>query len=69
MSKFKIYSITIIVIIIVFLLMGPYFIVEEGELAIVKRFDKIIRAENTSGLKIKVPFWNVRVATISFLSL
>ncbi len=56
MRKIKIYSIIIIALIVVFVLMGPYFIVQEGELAVVKRFDKIVRTESTAGLKLKVPF-------------
>jgi len=35
--------------------MGPYFIVEEGEMAIVTRFGKIIKTESDAGLKFKVP--------------
>jgi membrane protease subunit HflC len=35
--------------------MGPYFVLEEGELAVVTRFGKIIKSEDTAGLKFKVP--------------
>jgi len=56
MRKLKIYSIIIIALIVVFVLMGPYFIIQEGELAVVKRFDKIVRTEITAGLKLKIPF-------------
>lgn len=55
MKKAKIIGITVIVLIILFLLMGPFFVVQEGELALVKRFDKIIRTEKEAGLKIKLP--------------
>ncbi len=55
MNKFKPISFVIGVLIIVFFLMGPYFIVEEGEMAIVTRFGKIIKTESDAGLKFKVP--------------
>jgi membrane protease subunit HflC len=34
---------------------GPYYILEEGELAVVTRFGKIIKTENEAGLKFKLP--------------
>lgn len=55
MKKTKIVTILIAVLVIVFLLMGPYFILKEGELAVVTRFGKIIKTENEAGLKLKVP--------------
>jgi membrane protease subunit HflC len=55
MKKTKITLIVVAVLVILFFMMGPYFIVEEGELAVVTRFGKIIRTESTAGLKFKVP--------------
>lgn len=55
MNKFKPISFIIGILVIVFFLMGPYFIVEEGEMAIVTRFGKIINTEADAGLKFKVP--------------
>jgi len=55
MNKFKPISFVIGVLIIIFFLMGPYFIVEEGEMAIVTRFGKIIKTESDAGLKFKIP--------------
>lgn len=55
MNKTKAISILIAVLVIIFLLMGPYFILEEGELAVVTRFGKIEKTENEAGLKFKVP--------------
>jgi len=55
MNKTKIISVLIVVLVIIFLLMGPYFILEEGELAVVTRFGKIVKTENDAGLKFKVP--------------
>jgi len=37
-------------------LLGPYFILSEGEQAVVVQFGKIVRVETKAGLKYKVPF-------------
>ena len=55
MKTFKPIAIIIAILIVLFLITGPYFIVEEGEQAVVTRFGKIIRTETTTGLKFKVP--------------
>jgi len=55
MNKFKITGITIAVLVVIFLMMGPYFVVEEGEMAIVTRFGEIIQTETFAGLKFKMP--------------
>jgi membrane protease subunit HflC len=55
MKKGKIIGIIVAVLVVIFLMMGPYFVLEEGELAVVTRFGKIIKAEDTAGLKFKVP--------------
>ena len=55
MNKFKPVSFVIGILVIIFFLMGPYFIVEEGEMAIVTRFGKIVKTESDAGLKFKVP--------------
>lgn len=39
----------------ILLLMGPFFIVEEGEQALVIRFGQIVKVETTAGLKFKMP--------------
>jgi membrane protease subunit HflC len=56
MKKLKIYTVIAVVLVIIFVLLGPYFVVQEGELAVVKRFDRIVRTETTAGLKFKIPF-------------
>jgi membrane protease subunit HflC len=48
--------ITVLIVILVVLMTGPFFIVEEGEQAVVIRIGKIIREETAAGLKIKIPF-------------
>jgi modulator of FtsH protease HflC len=53
-------TVLIVVLVGVFLLLvtwlGPYFILTEGQQAVVVQFGKIVRAETTAGLKFKVPF-------------
>lgn len=39
----------------ILLLMGPFFIVEEGEQALVIRFGQIVKVETDAGLKFKMP--------------
>ena len=56
MNKMKITGIAIAVILVLFVLLGPYFILQEGRLAVVTRFGKIIRTETEAGLKLKMPF-------------
>jgi membrane protease subunit HflC len=54
MNKAKAIAIPVIILIIIFIT-GPYFIVEEGQLAVVIRFGKIVKWETEAGLKFKVP--------------
>jgi membrane protease subunit HflC len=55
MKNIKITGIIIAVLVIIFFMMGPYFVLDEGELAVVTRFGKIIRSVDTAGLAFKVP--------------
>ena len=55
MNTSKIVAVVIVILAIIFFLMGPYYIVEEGELAIVTRFGKIIKTDLVAGLKFKMP--------------
>ncbi len=50
--------ILVIVAIALFILslLGPYYILTEGEQAVVVQFGKIVRTETDAGLKMKVPF-------------
>ena len=41
---------------VVFVLLGPFYILTEGEQSIVTRFGKIINTEYSAGLKLKIPF-------------
>ena len=48
--------IVVAVIVILFLITGPFYVIEEGEQAVVIRFGRIIAIQQEAGLKIKVPF-------------
>ncbi len=43
------------VFLLIFVLLGPFFILQEGEVAVVTRFGRITNTYLTAGLKIKVP--------------
>lgn len=55
MNKFKTIGIVIAVLIFIILMIGPYYVVEEGEIAIVTRFGEIVQTETEAGLKWKMP--------------
>lgn len=55
MKKVKIIGIIAAVLVFIFLLMGPYYILKEGELAVVVRFGKMVDTETEAGLKFKIP--------------
>jgi len=44
------------VVLLVVSLLGPYYILTEGEQAVVVQFGKIVRVDTTAGVKYKVPF-------------
>jgi membrane protease subunit HflC len=48
--------IVVLIVIAVLLMIGPFFVLDEGEQAVVIRFGEIIREERDAGLKIKIPF-------------
>jgi membrane protease subunit HflC len=56
MKKTVTVLVVIAVIVILFLITGPFYVIEEGEQAVVIRFGRIISIEQEAGLKIKVPF-------------
>ena len=43
------------IVVILFLILGPFFVVEEGEQAVVVRFGEIIKSYEDAGLHIKTP--------------
>ncbi|MFO7850760.1 MAG: protease modulator HflC [Spirochaetia bacterium] len=59
----------IIGIAVVFVLLGPFYIVEEGQQAVVTRFGRIVAVSTDAGLKFKIPVVdNVRVYSKRLLS-
>lgn len=56
MKKFAIISGVAIVALIAFLVAGPLYIVEEGELALLVRFGKIVAERDAAGLAFRSPF-------------
>ena len=56
MKKTVTVLVVIFVIVILFLITGPFYVIEEGWQAVVIRFGKIIDVNLNAGLKIKVPF-------------
>jgi membrane protease subunit HflC len=46
---------TIIALVVIFVLIGPFYIVEEGRQAVVTRFGKLVTVSTEAGLKFKVP--------------
>ena len=48
--------IALLVLVVIVAFLGPFYIVPEGEQAVVTRFGKIVSTETEAGLKFKVPF-------------
>lgn len=55
MKKLITTLVVLFVLLVVFLLLGPFFVIQEGEVAVVTRFGRIINTHTDAGLKIKVP--------------
>lgn len=45
----------VIALVVIFLMLGPFYILEEGQQAVVTRFGKIVNNSEDAGLKFKVP--------------
>jgi membrane protease subunit HflC len=58
MNKMLKILIPVVIILFLFISMGPFYIVSEGEQAVVTRFGEIIDTKTNAGLKLKVPFIN-----------
>ena len=56
MTKFWIRISVLAVIVILFLAMGPFYIVNEGKQVVVTRFGSIVKTHTDAGLYFKVPF-------------
>ena len=57
MKKLVTVLVVIGVLLLLFLLMGPLYVLEEGEQAVVVHFGKIVRTELQAGLKSRCPSW------------
>ncbi len=55
MKKAVVISVVIIIILILFFALGPFYILEEGQQAVVIRFGRIVTVETDAGLKFKTP--------------
>ncbi len=55
MKKLVTTGVVVLILIVIFLLLGPFFILQEGELAVVTRFGRIVNTYDDAGLKIRVP--------------
>lgn len=62
MKKLITTGVVALVLIVIFLLLGPFFILEEGEQAVITRFGRIVNTHESAGLKIRVPV----VDTVTF---
>lgn len=51
----------IVVLAVVFVALGPFYIINEGEQAVVVRLGKIVATDRTAGLKMRSPFLDVVV--------
>ena len=56
MKKFIGWLIAIVILFILFVLTGPFYIVNEGKQVVITRFSKIVDSHEEAGLYIKVPF-------------
>ena len=56
MKKAIITLAVIVVLAVIILLLGPFYILSEGEQSVVTRFGAIVKVETTPGLKFKMPF-------------
>ncbi len=56
MKKVVVTLVIIVGVILLFLIMGPFYILEEGEQAVVVRFGEIVSVATEAGLKFKTPF-------------
>ena len=56
MKKLITAAVIIAVLLVIILVMGPFYMVNEGEQAVVTRFGRIVGEETEAGLKLRMPF-------------
>lgn len=55
MKKLITTGVVVLVLLVIFLLLGPFYILNEGEQSVVTRFGKIVDSQTEAGLKFKMP--------------
>ncbi len=55
MKKFVTTLVVLIVLFIIFIMLGPFYVLNEGEQSVVTRFGAIVKSEQEAGLKFKTP--------------
>ena len=55
MKKFVTTLVVLIVLFIIFIMLGPFYVLNEGEQSVVTRFGAIVKSEQNAGLKFKTP--------------
>lgn len=48
-------TVVVIIVVIIFFALGPFFVIEEGEQAVVIRFGRIVNVTTEAGFKVKTP--------------
>jgi membrane protease subunit HflC len=56
MKKLITAGVIVLAVIIIIFIVGPFYILEEGEQAVIVRFGEVIRTDTDADLKFKVPF-------------
>ncbi len=56
MKRLLVIMAAVLAVLVVFLALGPFYIVNEGELALVVRLGKIVAVQQDAGLKLRSPF-------------
>lgn len=56
MKKAIITAIVIVALLVIVMILGPFYILQEGEQSVVTRFGAIVKVETEPGLKFKMPF-------------
>ncbi len=55
MRKLVVTLVIIAVVLIIFLVVGPFYTIQEGEQAVVTRFGKVVAVDTNAGFKVKLP--------------
>ena len=56
MKKAIITAVVIVALLVIVMILGPFYILQEGEQSVVTRFGAIVKVETEPGLKFKMPF-------------